>query len=599
MSSGEEVGERRGRCGGLRLLLVTLVALLGGYVCYVQVWCSEELSRRSERQQSRVMYLPSRRGAVTDRRGEVLTSSVPQYDLSVLLERLRDPRDTRAVTLRKAQAAIAELAVFLGGDYYEHRPTREQLESHIRRRAPLPFVLWTNVDLATITRFQQARERFPFAELTLTWQRQYDHGQAAAQVRGFVRRTTTPRPELQEQFEAMGVRSALNVQDWHGASGVEMTADETLAGRGGFLRVQTDVMSFRHETMEMSPIEPGQAVSLSLDIRWQEEAERLLARTGHPGALVALDVWTGEVLVMASVPSHHLPPRAEDSALPGGYANRAIAGYYTPGSTIKPLIALAALEQGVFTPEETFRCPGYYLLPDGRRIGCSSRFGHGPVNVTQALAMSCNAYFCEAGVRLGRQGFLHLTQQDAYSRFFGQPTGLVGLPDEKAGIFFTPAWVERSRRDAPVWREGDSAHAGIGQGAWIVTPLQLAVYACAITTGRLLQPSVLKGGGALRATLSWPPQAWVPVRQGLFDCVQSGRGTGRRLRPVRGGAFAKTGTAEHVAGRAPHAWMFAVAPATRPRYALACVVEEGGHGGEVVAPILQRLLALMLAEDGE
>ena len=242
MSSGEEVGERRGRCGGMRLLLVTLVALLGGYVCYVQVWCSEELSRRSERQQSRVMYLPARRGAVTDRRGEVLTSSVPQYDLSVLLERLRDPRDTRAVTLRKAQAAIAELAVFLGGDYYEHRPTREQLESHIRRRAPLPFVLWTNVDLATITRFQQARERFPFAELTLTWQRQYDHGQAAAQVRGFVRRTTTPRPELQEQFEAMGVRSALNVQDWHGASGVEMTADETLAGRGGFLRVQTDVM---------------------------------------------------------------------------------------------------------------------------------------------------------------------------------------------------------------------------------------------------------------------------------------------------------------------------------------------------------------------
>lgn len=596
MAKENEAEYRRQAGRSLRWLLVSLLLLQCGYVFYVQVICSDELSQRSERQLNRVVYIPARRGAIVDRHGAKLTNCEPQYDLSLLLERLRDPRDTQKATLQKAQAAIAELSVFLGGDYYQYRPSREALEAHVRRYAPLPFVLWTNIDQATMLRFQRERHRFPFAELTMTWQRLYYHDQVAAHVCGYARREQRVRPEVRELLAEQGISAPMNVQDWQGVSGVEQSMDDALAGRAGFQRVQTDVFSFRHETVEMAPVEAGKTVALTLDLQLQALAERLLLSTGHAGALVAMDARTGELLVLASVPSHHLPPTSGDHAVSGAYLNRAIAGYYTPGSTLKPLVALVALERGLLTPAETIYCPGFYELPDGRRIACASRYGHGEINVTQALAQSCNTFFCEIGMRLGELGWRQLALAPTYRELLGCRTGMTDLAGEKAGIFFAPPWVEASRRSDPVWRDGDSAHAGIGQGGWIVTPLQLAVYACAITTGKLFRPYVVaEVGRRQRAALSWPPQVWEPVRQGLLDCVRSPRGTGRRLRLENGiGVYAKTGTAEHVSGRSPHAWMFAVAPAEVPRYVLACVVEEGGHGGVVVAPILKQMLQEML-----
>ena len=582
MTSASRDEERYRRCAGLGRLFLLLLAVLGGYVYYVQVRDSAHLAESVERQQSRLGYIPARRGAILDRNDTILNYSIPQYDLAIRIDLIRDPRDTWTVTQNKTMEAIAELAVFLGPDYYLNRPPQEVIARHIRQDAPLPFVLWTNLDVVTKARFAANRHRFPAAELVLTWCRQYGYENTAAHVRGYVRRAPR-KSEIQKKL--------LNFQDVTGASGMEAGCNDELSGKSGLQKIQTDVLSFRHTTVETEAAVPGSNVRLTLDIKLQQLAEKLLAESGCPGAMVLMDASTGELLVLASSPSCHLPPVSEDAKVPGAYTNRATAGYYPPGSTIKPLIALEALSQKVITPEETIYCPGYYELPDKRKVKCSSRNGHGYVNVTEALAMSCNTFFCEVGVRMGEKGFRKLGENTALGELFGKRIGVhVGL-QENAGVFFTPQWTSGSRPQMPVWTAGDSANAAIGQGAWIVTPLQMAVYACAITTGCVFQPRIVCGDApSVKRLLRWTDDAWIPVLQGLVDCVQSPRGTGRRLKLGDMLVWAKTGTAEHIAGHEPHAWMFAVAPAGKPRYVAVAMLEEGGHGGELAAPLIQKLL---------
>ena len=585
-SSGSRHAQCRDNCLTLSRTLLAILVALCSYVFVIQVLRQDELATLSERQQSRLTYIPARRGAILDRHGAILNYSIPQYDLAIRLDKLRDPRDTRSATLNKAQAAIADLAVFLGPDYYLFRPERQTLEHHIQTNAPLPFVLWTNLDGKTIARFEEHRQQFPYAELTLTWCRQYTHEESAPHVRGFVKRVPARQKDLPDS-----TRLLKNVGDMAGASGVELAFDHALAGESGYQKIQTDVLSFRSGTVDSKGATPGKDIRLTIDIRWQETAEGLLQATGKPSALVMMDAKTGEILVMASMPKHALPPRGEDASLDGGYANRATAGFYPPGSTIKPFIALAALEQGVIRTEDKLHCPGFFELPDGRRIKCSSKYGHGSIDVTQAIAMSCNTFFCELSTRLGAKGLHALAGNPNYSSLFGRETGIGCAQGEIPGVLFGPDWVEKKRFDDVAWREGDAANAGIGQGAWIVTPLQMALYACAITTGRLFKPTLISNGKPeLRQRLQWSPEVWRPVLQGLLDCVQSPRGTGRRLAIDGLSIYAKTGTAEHGAGREPHAWMFAVYPANDPQFTIACILEEGGHGGETVAPLLRQFI---------
>ena len=578
----------RDKCRTLRWALLALMAALCCYVFRVQVLESDFLAAKSENQKNRFTYIPARRGAILDRNGEILNQSIPQYDLAIRLDRLRDPRDTRNMTLNKAEAAISELGVFLGPQFYMYRPDRQALERHILTNTPLPFVLWTNMSPEDIARLESCRDRFPYAEHTFQWCRDYSHGHAAAQLRGFVHRVPI-RPT--EESAEVGLLTTAG--DMAGAAGMEKAFDGLLSGESGYQILQTDVMSFLHDTVQTKSAIVGGDVKLTLDIRWQEIAERHLEQTGHPGAMVMMDTQNGDILILASTPSHHLPPLKEDANVNGAYMNRALSGTYPPGSTLKPFIALAALEQNLFSPDETVYCPGFYELPDGRRIRCSSRFGHGPVTVTQALAVSCNTFFCEAGVRLMNSGFRALVDNPNYNQFFGTQTGAFPESSEIDGVFFTPQWVSAQRRTDPVWHTGDATHAGIGQGGWIVTPLQMARYACAITTGKLFRPRMVADDSNFPVKLQrlrWEPAAWRLVLQGLMDCVNTPTGTGRRLASPKMKFYAKTGTAEHVQGKAPHAWMFAVFPTESPRYAVACVVEGGGHGGEIVAPLLRKVL---------
>lgn len=574
------------KCKSLTKAILLILVALTAYVFYIQVVSRNELAKSSEKQQSRLTYIPPKRGAILDRNGTILNSCLPQYDIAVRIDKIRDPRDTRRVTLNKTQAAISELAVFLGGDYYLNRPSRQDIERHIKQNAPLPFILWSNADADSIAKLHAHKHQFPFVEMTLTWCRFFYHPTTAVHVRGAVKQAA-----IKQKREALPdlTNKVVNFQDMTGADGIEKLCDEQLSGTGGLQKIQTDVFSFMHETAEILPAEPGHDVTLTLDLPLQKTAETLLQNTGHPGALVLLDATNGEILVMASTPSPNLPHLPEDMRAPNTpFLNRATRGLYPPGSTIKPFIALAALQQGIITPTDTLFCPGYFKLPDDSTIKCSSKNGHGYVNVSQALAVSCNTFFCATATKLQKKGFEQLQNDPNYNQFFGMKTQVFNGENEGAGTFYSPGWVENNRFEDIAWHQADSALAGIGQGAWTVTPLQLARFACAITTGRLFTPKILLDSiPANVQQLQFPQHVLNPVLEGLYQCVQTPNGTGRRLATPSMTFLAKTGTAEHRAGAQPHAWMFAVAPANNPRFVVACVLENGGHGGQDVAPLLK------------
>lgn len=242
------------------------------------------------------------------------------------------------------------------------------------------------------------------------------------------------------------------------------------------------------------------------------------------------------------------------------------------------------------TTTETIGCPGYFTLSPTRTIACSRSYGHGELTLVQAIAQSCNVFFCTVGSRLGASGM----DKVGTSIGLGNHLHTELWRQESAGIAFAPAWVMQSRPEAPYWRVGDSANAAIGQGSWITTPLQMAVMTAAVTTGRVLTPTFVRShqnAVIVADNVSWPEDAWAEVLAGMRDCVASPEGTGKAMRLTDVSVLAKTGTAENVPGKQPHAWTIAALPAEKPALVGVCIVEHGGSGGRTAAPILRKIMA--------
>jgi penicillin-binding protein 2 len=363
----------------------------------------------------------------------------------------------------------------------------------------------------------------------------------------------------------------------------------------------------------------GDDLYTTLDIELQQVAEQALA--GRRGAAVAIDPWTGDVLALASTPTFDPNKFARGISGPEYRAliedldrplfNRVLRGTYPPGSTIKPMMALAGLEYGVIRPEDTRRCPGYFRLP-----GSSHRYrdwrkqGHGVVNMYEAIMTSCDVYFYGLAATLG------ITRvHDAMTKLgFGAPTGL-DVDGERGGLMPSPEW---KKKELQVWFPGETVIVGIGQGYWLVTPMQLANAAAVIATrGRHFRPRLVaavreakSGTIQRRAPAALPPieiadpANWDAIIEGMVGVTSGPRGTAvvaSRGAPYR--IAGKTGTAQvftvgqtekykesEVAERLrDHALFIAFAPAEAPKLAVAVLVENGGHGSSVAAPIARAL----------
>ncbi|MGH0032148.1 MAG: penicillin-binding protein 2 [Myxococcota bacterium] len=610
LSSGESNLGRR-----IPFLAVVIVLTFGGFFArlfQLQLIQSDDLRQRSQRNYVRTVRLEAPRGEILDRMGRVLANTRAAYGLQVLPNELREPDlvyTALAQLIDRDAAAMAERvgsprgrnrfkAVRLADDLSQDEYSR--VESHL-------FAL-TGV-------FTDIHPR-----------RNYVEGPLASHVLGYI-------GEIQRSQLETRAYAEYQSGDVIGQAGVERLLQSDLRGRGGGRNLVVDVAG--RVVGSLDEIEPvrGGSVTLTLDRDLQRAGEEaflpdVLGERSRIGALVAMDVRTGDVLAMVSKPSFDPNDFAggidgetwkglvEDEWRP--IQNRAIAGQYPPGSTYKPLVAAAGLQEGLVDPRKKVFCPGTFRL--GRRTyRCWKRGGHGWMDMHQAIVQSCDVFFYQLGLELG------IDRLAFFARGFGlgRRTGLP-LPNEQSGLVPTSAWKER--RFGEPWVRGETVSAAIGQGFNLTTPLQLAVATAALANGgKIVKPRlVLRSEDALGnvtlgpepevvATVPVDPEHLALVRDAMVGVVHEPRGTGGRSRVEGITVGGKTGTAQVVSLKhtedleedeitfrhRDHALFIAFAPAEAPEIAVAAIVEHGMHGSSAAAPAVQRVLAAYFGEAPE
>lgn len=595
-------------------LLVFIVIVLGltgivvGRLVQLQVGQYEYFSAQSSGNRIRVQPIPPIRGLILDRNGKVLAENTPSYQLEMTREQVPDMADTlrRLVTSGIVQEGdLPELKELIGS-----------------RRSFDTVVVAERLTDEELAAFAVQRPHFPGLEIRARLGRSYPYGTAAAHVLGYVGGISADDKKILDPTEYAGTTHV-------GKISVERSFEGDLHGTSGHEDVVVNVHGRKMQVLDRVRSLPGRDVILTIDINAQLAADTALQ--GRRGAAVAIDPRNGEVLAFVSTPafdpnaiSAGLSRRAylalqEDIDRP--MFNRALRGQYPPGSTIKPMVALAALHYGVVTPERRVGCRGAYSLP-----GSSHRYrdwkpeGHGAVDLYTAIEQSCDVYFYTVARDLGIErmaGFLTTFG-------LGDITGL-DIGGEQKGLVPSPAWKKKAfRRPADqVWFPGETVIAGIGQGYLLVTPLQLAhATATVAARGQRFQPTLLKGSrdpatGTIEyeAPKPLPPvpeqeaASWDAIIGGMHGVMQGARGTARAVglnAPFQ--MAGKSGTAQVFSvgqnekynakdveeRRRDHALFVAFAPLEAPRIAVAVVIENGESGSKAAAPIARAVMEAYL-----
>jgi penicillin-binding protein 2 len=588
----------------LLLLLPVMLGLFGALtfrLWNLQVAKGEEFQRRLAKQSLRSVRVPGIRGRILDRNGERLADNRPSYCVSLYLEELRRSGSLQR-TIDNVMETLDRIAEVMD------RPQQmkpQDVRLHLGRRTPLPMVAWKDLDEVAVARFMERASEFPGAALTVEPVRVYPNETSGCHLMGYVGRADPLTPadtsgEAPEKFHYY-------LPEMAGKSGVEKRLDGVLrANAGGKLEIQVDVAGFKFDEVSSRAPGRGSDVVLAVDERIQRAAETALE--GQRGAAVVIDPRNGDVLALASAPGYD--PNEFVPSVPADLwgrllkdetrplYNRATGGEYAPGSTFKLVTLLAALHSGKVPADTRFSCPGYFQLGSAR-FRCWQHWGHGSIDLQSAIRYSCNVYLFHAALACGPEAI----QEMARACGFGRKTG-ISLDFERAGLVPDGAWKRTARRDS--WRDGDTCNMAIGQGALLVTPLQLAMYASALANGGTLwQPrlvrQIMPTDGIAQEIApvpapngpKWEARHIRVVREGMRDAVNQPDGSGKRAALPHVTVAGKTGTAEYGikgAGR-KMTWMIAFAPYDEPRYAVAILVEDGVSGGTTVAPRVKQLLA--------
>ena len=599
-------GEIAKRLPILAAVMTLVFAIFFLRLFQLQLILSDDLRLRSERNYVRSVRLEAPRGDILDREGRVLVTTRPAFGVGVVPNELRDSARTLDV-----------LAALIDADA-EH--LRERVGAPRGRRRFQRVRVATDLDYDQRVRVESHLFGLPGVVTDVQPRRHYLAGDVAAHVLGYL-------GEIQREQLASRDYAGYRSGEFVGQAGIEALEQGVLRGRAGGRNLVVDVAG-RVVGPPLDEIEPtsGGKVQLTIDLDLQAAAEEaflpdVIGERGHSGALVALDVRTGEVLAMVSRPAFDpndfaggVQSEIWDALVADEWRpiqNRVISGQYPPGSTYKAIVAAAALEDGLAPAERELFCPGFYRH-GSRSYRCWKPAGHGWVNLEKALAESCDVYFYELGTELGIDRIAFF----ARGLGLGRPSGL-RLPHEQPGLVPTEAWKERRFREP--WLSGETVSASIGQGFNLVTPLQIAVtYAAIANGGILLRPRLLLDAG--EGAFGVRPEAIgrVPVsdsnlaflRSALESAVQGDSGTGARARVPGVRVGGKTGTAQVVGLRhtedleddevklrhRDHAWFVGFAPVEAPEIVVAAILEHSGHGGSAAAPLVQRVLNVYFAK---
>lgn len=574
-----------------------LLAVVGRLV-YLQVLNHERFTLLADGNRIRLQPLPPTRGFIFDRNGVLLADNLASYHLEITREQAKDLDAILAELRQRIELTDADIERF----------------RKLARRAP-PY---TGVPLRfrltdeEIARLAIDLYRLPGVEIKADLTRRYPLGSLGVHAIGYVGRIDETEMSKLDPGQYSGSTHI-------GKTGVERSYEDVLHGRTGWREVETNADGRPLRVLSRTPPTPGQNLYLSIDIRLQAVAEKVLE--GYNGAIVALDPRNGEILALASQPVYDpnlfvngidfASYRALNTSKNKPLLNRALRGIYPPGSTIKPLMALAGLEYGIVNRNSGVFCPGFFRLPgSSHRFRDWKRGGHGSVGMDRAIAQSCDVYFYNLALNLGID-----RMHEFLDRFsMGRPTG-VDLPGEKGALLPSDEWKRKVQKQP--WFAGDSLSAGIGQGYFLATPLQLAHAVAVISQqGGNFKPRVLyatEHPGTRVKTVEAPrplpsvtvknPRFWDAVITGMIHVVEGGTahkiGVGAKYR-IAG----KTGTAQvftlgqsekynakHLAKHLlDHALFVAFAPVEDPRIAVAVIAEHGGGGSATAAPLARKVM---------
>ena len=589
------------------LLVLLAVLMLCLRYFYLQVISHDEFSVRSASNRVRVVPVAPNRGLVYDRRGRPVAQNLPAYRLQVVPEKVENLDETM-LELGK----IIELPEDLLEKFRSSRKQHRVFDS-----VPLKF----NLTEEEVARFSVDRHNLPGVEVVPYLSRYYPYGALLTHVLGYVGRLDEDDMERVDQGNYRGTTHI-------GKGGIERYYEDRLHGISGIEKIETNAQGRRLQVLERQDPAHGDDLILSLDVQVQQAAWDALG--DRAGAVVAIDPNDGSVLAMVSKPSfdanafvHGISGEDYRAILnaPGRpLFNRAIQGGYGPGSTIKPFVALAGLEQGVVTPEKRVFSTGQYFLPgQDRPYHDWKPGGHGWVDLQGALEQSVNTYFYQLARDMGID-LMH----DYLSQFgLGEKTGL-DLLGENSGLLPSRQW-KRGQFGLP-WYPGETIIAGIGQGFNVATPVQLANSLSTLANGgtrfapRLLFASKSAGdrhaekvtAPVMQQVPVRDPLNWDIVREGMRRVVHGERGTARAIKPESAYQIAgKSGTAQvvgQVGGEKQkasqtaehlrhHALFIAYAPFTRPGIVVAVVVEHGGGGSKEAAPVARAVIDAWLNQE--
>ncbi len=401
-----------------------------------------------------------------------------------------------------------------------------------------------------------------------------------------------------------------------GKTGVERALEHQLRGYAGTRRIEVNALGRVIRELDRHEGEGGEDLHLTLDLDLQKYCHERLG--DESAAAVVMDPRNGDLLAVASNPTFDPNPfvlgistKAYSALRDNDHRplhNKWASGMYPPGSTFKMVVALAGLEAGIITPRDTFYCPGFKKL-GRRRFHCWSRGGHGWVGLRESLQRSCDVYYYEVAERVGIEKIGEMAHKLGFGRDLDLPMAAM-----RSGLIPSKDWKRRNREED--WLVGDTLNSGIGQGFVLATPLQLAVMTARIASGSGLKPRLIRARGGVPVPIEPPedigirPEHFQIIRRGMFDVVNSRRGTARgsQIKEDDFRMAGKTGTSqvriitkeERARGvtrnkdlpweRRDHALFVGYAPAENPRYAVSVVVEHGGGGSKAAAPIAKDIL---------
>ena len=589
------------------IFTVVLLGLVLGRLYILQVVEHEHFSTLSDSNRIRIKALPPTRGLIFDRHGVVMANNLPAYRLEIVREQIEDLDET-----------LLQLKQYI--DYTEQDLKRFKQSS--KRRRPFESIpLRLNLMDEEVARLAVNLHKFEGVEINARLTRNYPQGSHAVHALGYVGRVDERDLSEVSEVEYAGTTHI-------GKLGLEKFYERDLHGSVGLQQVEVNAGGRTLRVLSESPPVQGNNLHLTIDSRLQKVAEEAFAE--YTGAAVAIDPNNGEVLALVSMPIFdpnwfvngisfaNYNALRDSSKRP--LFNRALSGQYPPGSTSKPFYGLAGLELAVTTPEREKYCIGYYKLPnEPRRYRDWKKQGHGHMDLNNAITQSCDVYFYDLAYQMGID---HMTE--FLAKFgFGVKTG-VDSTGERNGLLPTREWKRRA--EGLPWFPGETLITGIGQGALLVTPLQLATTTAAFALkGDRYQPHLVKSVEKIPEynrvqTVSQlagryqlqREKNWEHVHNAMINVVHGLRGTAHRIgKDIQYQVAGKTGTAQ-VFGIAQdeeydedevqeklrdHALFISYAPADAPQIAIAVIVENGGHGSSVAAPIARRIMDAYLLEE--